>query len=217
MQCKTKKTRKAIKIVVWILLPIIAVSCYFEFYVNPQIVVANMSQIKNVATQTINDGIKDTIKQNNYDDLMNIEKDSDNKVSLISVNSGNVNKLNTDIIYTTQNHFKNIENMQIEIPIGTFTGIPILNGYGKNVLIKIVPIGTVNTKFISKFYSVGINQSCHKIFINVTISVNVLLPLYTQNVEVTSQVLLGECVIVGEIPNVYLNTDNLTNALNLIP
>ena len=217
MQCKTKKTRKAIKIVVWILLPIIAVSCYFEFYVNPQIVVANMSQIKNIATQTINDGIRDTIKQNNYDDLMNIEKDSDNKVSLISVNSSNVNKLNTDIIYTTQNHFKNIENMQIEIPIGTFTGIPILNGYGKNVLIKIVPIGTVNTKFISKFYSVGINQSCHKIFINVTISVNVLLPLYTQNVEVTSQVLLGECVIVGEIPNVYLNTDNLTNALNLIP
>lgn len=216
MRCKKKKTVRKIKIIVAFALPIVLIFCYLEFAVNPQIVSSNQAQIKRVASQTINESIQQTL-QADYDDLVSIEKDQDNNISLISVNSKNVNMLNNDILTTLQNTFDQKKDMKVFVPLGTFTGIPILSGVGKDVAIKIVPIGYAETKFLSKFSSVAINQSCHKIYLNINFVVSVFLPLYTQNIEVTSQVLIAENIIVGKIPNVYLNTNNLTNALNLIP
>lgn len=217
MRCKHKKRHIKIKIFIAITLIVIAIFCYFDFYVNPQIVNANLAQIKSVATNVINSGVQSTLQNNDYNDLMTIEKDQNNNIKLISVNTKNVNKLNSNIISLTQRKLEQEKDMHINIPLGTFTGLPILNGLGKSLTIKLTHIGSVNTKFTSQFYSVAINQSIHKIYLNITATICVLLPLYTQNVDITTQVLVAECVIVGDIPNVYLNTDNLTNALNLIP
>lgn len=217
MACKHKKKHIKLKIFIAIALVVIAIVCYFDFYVNPQIVNANIAHIKAKTTSIINSGVQHTLQNSNYNDLISIQKDSNNKVSYITVNSNNVNILNTNIVSATQQKLEEQKSMQIEVPLGTFSGIPILNGIGSNVTIKLTPVGSVNTKFVSQFYSVGINQSIHKIYINITTTICVLLPLYTQNIDVTTQVLVAECVVVGEIPNVYLNTDNLTNALNLIP
>lgn len=217
MKCKQKRKRKKLKVFVIILLIVLTIICYFDFYVNPQIINANTAQIKSVTTHILTSGVRESLKNNEYDDLMTIEKDNNDKINLIKVNSKNVNQLNTSIINATQQKLDNEQNMKIDVPLGTFTGLPILNGHGPNIEVKIQSIGSINTKFISQFSSVGINQSCHKIYINITATVCVLMPLYTQNINVTSQVLVAECIIVGEIPNVYLNTDNLTNALNLIP
>ena len=217
MRCKKKKKNIKLKIFITIGIIAIAIFCYFDFHVNPQIINANLAQIKSVSTHIINTGVQHTIQNNQYEDLMNIQKDNNNKVTLITVNSKNVNQLNSSIISITQQKLEEEQNLQINVPLGNFSGIPILNGLGSNVAIKLTPIGSVTTKFVSQFSSVGINQTIHKIYINITATVCVLLPLYTQNINVTSQILVGECIIVGEIPNVYLNTDNLTNALNLIP
>ena len=101
--------------------------------------------------------------------------------------------------------------------MGNFSGIPTLSGIGPLIKLNIIPISNVNTKYNSQFVSVGINQSYHKIYINISVEVCILLPLYTHNVVVKNQVLVAETIIVGEVPTTYLNTDNLTNALNLIP
>lgn len=215
---KCRKTKKKwIKFFITIAIIIVAVLCYLHFYVNPLIVNSNTAYIKSTTTKVVNDGLIETLAQSDYDDLVSIEKDSNGDVSVIKVNSSNVNKLNSDIVKSTQTLLENNTNLHIDVPIGTFTGLPILNGVGKKVQLKITPIGSVETKFISRFTSVAINQSCHKIMLNITADVCVLLPLYTQNITVTLQVLVAECIIVGEVPSVYLNTDNLTNALNLIP
>lgn len=217
MRCKRKKKHTKLKIFVAITLIIVAIFCYFDFYVNPQIVSTNTAYIKSVAIKSINEGIQETLALSDYDNLVSIEKDDSGKVNLIKVNSENANKLNCDIINATQLALESSTNMSVSIPFGTFTGIPLLNGIGSGVSIKLVPIGSSSTKFVSQFSSVAINQSCHKIFLNISATICVLLPLYTQNITVTTQVLVGECIIVGEVPSVYLNTDNLTNALNLIP
>ena len=217
MACKKKKKNVKFKILIAIIILIAGIFCYFDLYVNPQIVSANTAQIKSVVTHVINSGIQATLQDNDYENLMTVEKNSDGKVSLITVNSKNVNKLNTSVISATQQNLQAESNMKIDVALGTFTGLPVLNGVGPNVSLKIQSVGSVNTKYLSQFSRVGINQSCHKIYLNITTTVCVIMPLYTQNIDVTSQVLVAECVIVGEIPNVYLNTDNLTNALNLIP
>ena len=178
---------------------------------------ANKAKIKSSTISVVDAAIGNTISQNDYNDLVSITKDNDGKIVMMQVNSLNANKLNNNIVSDIQQKLNSSSKINCFVPIGNFSGIPILSGIGPNINLKIVPIGNVNTKFKSQFISVGINQSFHKIFINISVEVCVLLPLYTQNIIVSNQVLVAETVIIGEVPTTYLNTDNLTNALNLIP
>lgn len=214
---KFTKRRRYIKILVIFLIVFIAIFSYFHFYVNPLIISTNMASIKANTVEILNEATYKTISGNDYDNLITITKDDDGNVSLLQVNSAYVNKLNNDMLSTIQTKLNEQNLLNYKLPLGSFLGIPILNGIGPKVDLKIVPIGNVTTKYNSQIASLSINQSYHKIYLTISVEICVVLPLYTQNVMVSNQILIGENIIVGKIPNTYLNTDNLTNALNLIP
>ena len=212
-----KKSHKKLKVFLIVVVIFVLIFSYFNFYVNPQIVSANTAKIKSHTIDVINSSISTTISQNNYDDLMTISKNSSGDIVLIEVNSKNVNTLTNNIMTNIQTKLDEDEILNYALPLGTFSGIPALAGIGPKISLKIVPIGNVQTEYRSSIASLSINQSYHKIYINIKISVTVVLPLYTQTIDVSNQVLVAETILVGKIPNTYLNTDNLTNALNLIP
>lgn len=214
--CKNKK-KKRIKILIIIAIIFLLIFGYFNFYVNPTICKANTEKIKSSTISIVDSAIYNTLEKNDYDDLISISKDSSGKIVLMQVNSKNANKLNNDIVKDIQSQLNSTTQINCFVPLGNFSGIPSLSGIGPNIRLNIVPIGNVHTSYNSQFISVGINQSFHKIYINISVEVCILLPLYTQNVVVKNQVLVAETIIVGEVPTTYLNTDNLTNALNLIP
>ncbi len=214
---KCKKKKKWIKLLVIIAIIFIVIFLYFHFYVNPQIVNANIASIKSNAITVINMATSGTISSNDYDNLITVSKDNDGNVTLLEVNAKNVNKLNNDIMIEIQTELDKGNLLNYNLPLGTFTGLPILSGIGPKIKLKIVPIGNVKTTYRSQIASLSINQSYHKIYLTISIDVCIFLPLYTQNVTISNQILIGENIIVGQIPSTYLNTDNLTNALNLIP
>lgn len=91
-------------------------------------------------------------------------------------------------------------------------------GRGPGVKISISPIGDVETDLKSEFTSQGINQTLHRIYLNVKCKVNILTPFQDLEKEITNQVLLAENVIVGRIPNTYYNLEGIngSNALDII-
>ena len=216
IKCQRKK-RKVIKVLVIFLVIALAISGYFTLYVNPTICAANIAKIKSSTVSIIDSAIYGTLSKNDYNDLITISRDDSGKIVLMQVNSKNANKLNNDIVSDIQSNLNSNTKINCLVPLGNFTGITTLSGSGPNINLKIVPIGSVHTNFASQFVSVGINQSVHKIYINISVDVCVLLPLYTKNITVKNQVMVAETIIVGEVPTTYLYTDNLTNALNLIP
>ena len=214
---KRKKIRIFIKFLIILVIIMTILFSFSHFYVNPQIVANNKARIKSYSIDIINNAVNQTIINNDYDDLITILKDGDGNITLLQVNSKNVNKLNNNIMTLVQNKLSEKDVLNYSLPIGSFSGIPALNGVGPNVSLKILPVGSVNTKYNSQIASLSINQSYHKIYITINITVCIFLPLYTQNIDISSQILVAENLIVGKIPATYLNTDNLTNALNLIP
>ena len=214
---KHKKSKFWLKFLIAILIISLFITGYLYFFVNPQIINGHKAQIKTYSVNLINNAVATTISNNEYDDLITITKNSDGNVSLLSVNSKNVNILTNSVMTLVQNKLNEQDALNYKLPLGTFTGLPLLSGVGPSVALKIVPIGSVATKYRSQISSLSINQSYHKIYLTISVSVCVFLPLYTQNIDVSSQILIAENLIVGQIPSTYLNTDNLTNALNLIP
>ena len=85
--------------------------------------------------------------------------------------------------------------------------------------IRISSIGSVETDLKSEFSSQGINQTLHRVFLDVKCKVAILTPFQDIKKEITNQVLLIENVIVGNIPDTYYNLEGLnpeSDALEVI-
>lgn len=191
---------------------------YVKFLVTPVVVANTETQISNFSTKSINYAIADTMNQNiGYGDLIKIIKDENNNVSYIEANSVRINLLSKTMSKVVMANFLELSKKPIKIPLGSFSGISILAGYGPKLEYDVNPYGEVFCYFTSKFESAGINQTYHKLYLVITIKVNVVLPLKKVVVNSASEVLLCDTLIVGKIPNVYFNSGSLTDVLNLVP
>ena len=202
-----------------ILLIIFAVlACYVRFLVTPLLVETCNAKIKVDSSRCINYAITEAMNQNiTYDDLINIVTDSSGKISMIQANSVQLNMLSKLIHRVTIAQLSNFANTMLQIPLGAFTGISIFSGIGPSISFEIFPYGDVECGFKSEFVSAGINQTLHKIYLVVSTKIRVVLPTKTIVVDNGGDVVLCESLIVGQIPEVYLQSGNLTEMLNLVP
>lgn len=84
-----------------------------------------------------------------------------------------------------------------------------MSGRGPDIPIKMSTIGNVETELISQFSHAGINQTLHRIYLNVKCKVTILTPFNTIEESIANQVLISEAVIVGEVPSNYYNLNGL--------
>ncbi len=70
-------------------------------------------------------------------------------------------------------------------------------------------VGNVETDLISQFSEAGINQTLHRIYLNVNCKVTILTPFDSIEENITNQVLLAEAVVMGEVPSTYYNLNGL--------
>lgn len=217
---KTKKKRKIPlkwKFLIFIIIFVFLSCIYLTNVVNPLIVNINKSTIEHNAVSAINSAVSATISTGLYDDLIQIQKNEAGDVILITSNSARINALSDKILNDCQTNLTNIENSSFDVALFTFTGLSFLNGLGPLVTIKTTPIGHATAKYISKFQSSGINQTLHQIYITISANICVLMPLNSFEITVSHQVLVAESVIIGKIPEMYLNGSLFGNSLNLVP
>ena len=164
-------------------------------------VAATQAQI--VSTNAINEAINDKINELNinYNDIISFNKGDNGKILALSTNMRQVNQLKSVITLAVQNKISSIEKRKIKIPIGTLTGTEIFNGRGPKVSLKVSMSGSVITNFRSEFLGAGINQTLHRIYLDISISIFALIPGYPVTTAVQTTALIGETVIVGEVPN----------------
>ncbi len=102
------------------------------------------------------------------------------------------------------------------MPCGSFTGFKLLAGRGPGVKITISSVGDVETDLRSEFTSQGVNQTLHRVYLQVKCSVNILTPFDNISREIQNQVLLMENVIVGTIPNTYYHLEGMNNSSDVL-
>ena len=152
-----------------------------------------------------------------YDDLIEIVKDNDGNITLIRTNSSAVNALARGITQSAQRNLEQIGEQGIGIPIGSLSGISFFAGRGPDVKIKAIPVGSIDTNFSSQFIPAGINQTLHRLFIDVTASVSIVIPGAENKVTTLTQVLIGESVIIGKVPDVYFNAQTTDKTYDFVP
>ena len=189
---------------------------YVDNSLRPTITVLAETKALELANRSINKAVAEVVKDEiNYSDLINTKLDSQGKITLMQSNTIMMNKIASDVALKIQDELKQVKTTTSYIPIGTALKSPILAKYGPQLKVSIEPIGTVSVDFKTDFESSGINQTRHRIYLEAKTQVKVVIPLTTSTKEVKAQIPICETVIIGDVPNSYVNIpkENVGNVL----
>ena len=197
---------------------LLSILLFFNLYVNPIIITISEAKIQSITAQSVSSAVQTVINNTNmYDEIIEIKTDTEGNITAFQVKSVIINRLAREIGKVAQQNLQLTGSEGVDIPLGTLTGVPFLVGTGPDLYFKVQPIGTLTSSFNSEFMSAGINQTNHRIYMNVQASVNMVLPTASRTIKTNTQILVCESIIIGKVPDTYLNSTSLDEMMNLIP
>ena len=166
------------------------------------------TQVKNTTSDLTNDAIARQIASGDirYDRIVYFEKDLNGGITALKTNMSEVNRLKTDILNIINDEILALDNSDIGIPVGSLILPEFLSGKGPAIPVHILSIRNSDAAFTSHFTQAGINQTLHQLIMEVSIDIAVLVLGSTSSFTVTSEVVVAETVIVGDVPQTYLQT-----------
>ena len=177
---------------------------YFRNNIVPTVMGSAIAEVRAMCTNSVNLAVTAVVGGGlEYDDLFNVVKNEDGDIEMVQANSPEINMIAREIANLAQANLDELGLKEISIPIGTFTGLALLMGLGPDVTISVMPIGSALCDFVSYFTSAGINQTLHKIYIDVHATINIVTPIDEPTITVKAEVLVAENLIVGNVPQFY--------------
>ena len=166
------------------------------------------TQVMNVTSDLINDAIDRQIEEGSiaYDRMVYFEKDLDGRITALKTNMGLVNRLKTDTLNRINDEIMALDSDHIGIPLGSLFLPELLAGKGPRINVRVLSIRNSEADFCSRFSEAGINQTLHQLTLVVSVDVAVLVLGKTEGFTVESEVVVAETVIVGTVPDTYLQT-----------
>ena len=166
------------------------------------------TQVKNTTSDLANDAIAKQIAAGDirYDRIVFFEKDLNGRITALKTNMSEVNRLKTDILNIINDEILALDHSDIGIPLGSLFFPELLSGKGPAIPVHILSIRNSDANFVSHFSQAGINQTQHRLNMEVCIDVAVLVLGQTSSFTMSSEVVVAETIIVGDVPQTYLQT-----------
>ena len=203
-----RNRRCIFRIFLFLLISAIGLFILFRSKYNDAIRSLAQTQIKNSTSDLINDSIDRQIQDGNieYDRIVYFEKDLDGKITALKTNMSEVNRLKTQILNLVNDEILAMDTSDIGIPMGSLFMPELLSGRGPVIPVHILSIRNSDASFSSTFTEAGINQTLQQLTMQVSVDVAVLVLGKTEDFTVSSQVVVAETVIVGQVPNTFLQS-----------
>lgn len=169
------------------------------------------TQVKNVTSDLTNDAIAKQMADGiiQYDRIVYFEKDLDGRITALKTNMSEINRLKTDILNIINDEILALDTQNLGIPLGSLFLPELFSGKGPSIPVHILAIRNSDAAFSSNFTQAGINQTLHQLIMTVSVDVAVLVLGQTASFVITSEVVVAETVIVGDVPGTFLQTSNI--------
>lgn len=184
--------------------------------VNPMIVSISNEKIRAIATDAVGNAVIDVMAQNTEADYITIERGDDNTIKNVDIDAESISVLAQKITLEAQKRINSAGEDGIKIPIGSLSGVTLFTGLGPDVNIKIYLTGSTQTKITSVFSESGINQTLHRLYLDIDGTVAVAIPGLPSTIKTSTRVLMSEMIILGEVPPTYLKAMSVGDMLDLV-
>ena len=166
------------------------------------------TQVTNATSDLMNDAVAAQMEEGGiaYDRMVYFEKDVQGRITALKTNVGQVNRIKTDTLNWINDRILQTEQTQMGIALGSLFLPELFSGKGPQIPVKILSIRNSDADFESNFSQAGINQTLHQIRMRVWMDVTVLVLGQTCSFTVVTEVVIAETIIVGAVPDTYLQT-----------
>ncbi len=189
-----------------------------DWGIKPTIIAMSEAKVEYIAVLAMNNAVSQILGGNiKYTDLTDVLTDKNGKITMIQYNTILINTLARETSTLAQNEIRSLGAEGISVPLGSVTKSKLLSGRGPDIDVKIIPVGSVSTDFTDEFRQAGINQTRHRIFLLLKTQVRIVVPLGSNVINVSTKVPIAETIIVGDVPDSYVNVADEDQMLNLIP
>lgn len=166
------------------------------------------AQVINATSDLINDAIDEQIEAGDiqYDRIVYFEKDLDGSIRALKTNMSEINRLKTNTLNIINDEILALDHSDIGIPMGSLFFPEFFSGRGIHIPVQILAIRNSDAYFESQFTQAGINQTLHRLNMRVLVDISVLVLGRATSFTVSSEVVVAETIIIGNVPNTFLQT-----------
>ena len=200
--------RKLICLTAVIVIISVIILMVFRHQYNEPIRLLAQTQIMNATSDLINDAIDKQIEngQIQYDRIVYFEKDLNGRITALKTNMSEINRLKTDTLNLINDEILALDSSDLAVPLGSLFLPEFLSGKGPTIPVQIISIRNSDANFNSHFTQAGINQTRHQLTMSVGVDVAVLVLGESASFTVTSEVVVAETIIVGDVPDTFFQT-----------
>lgn len=199
-----KRHKLGLKLIAIALL-LIGILILIDMRVRPIIEKTTIYQSKVLATRIINDAVYNelAIEDFGYNELVTVVYNDNSVITSIESNMVNINRLKAKITKSVNDELEHLDSQDLSISLGTISGFSSFYNQGPLIPVTVRPEGYAETSLISAFESAGINQTLHRILVEINVDISAIIPGYTASAVVETQFIVAETVIVGSVPDSY--------------
>ncbi len=180
----------------------------------PMVRSAAEQKAKAEATFIINDAVSRMTNTNafEYDDLVMLEKNEGGRIVALTTKAANMNKLKALVAVEIYNSLAVYSDDVIGIPLGNVFNNSFLLGKGPRIKVYMRPYSAVLCDYRNVFESCGINQTNHRVMLDVELTICVVMPFRSVKCNVNTCICVADTVIVGEVPQAFTNVQNYSTS-----
>lgn len=187
--------------------------------IRPMVKASAASQTQIAVNRMIQRAVLEVLEEDGlrYQSFVSLQQNLNGETTALTTDTVLINRLQGELLEKILQTLQQYREVKLELPLGSLSGVQFLAGRGPLVTLRLHPVGLVKTKIINQFDEAGINQTRHRIQLQVTVDMLSLLPGYRISSQAQSNIILAETIIVGLVPDayteVYGGTDDLVGMI----
>lgn len=180
---------------------------WFDAALRPQLVALSETQIRNQLTHIADQAVTQALAKEelSYRDMVSLQIGERGEVTTLSTDTGRLNLLRACVLEDVIAQVGSLDNRSLGVPLGTLTGIDLLSALGPKLPVQVISVASAQGNYRNEFTDAGINQTLHRVMLDITVAVQLLLPGGIVETTLTTPVCVAETVIIGQVPQTYLN------------
>ena len=200
------KHSKTILVIITIFVILNSILYFFNKNILPTVLVIGEEKLTRESTTIINETALDIYSKDfNYNEMIVTEKDNDGNITMLRADTVKLNYLSSKLVLASNEKIDKLEEVGLSVPLGYMSDNLIFYNLGPKINIKMTRVGNITSDYESIFESAGINQTRHKIYLNVHMKMKMIVPLNSKEVEIATKIPISETIIVGKIPNTAID------------
>lgn len=219
-RCRAVKRKRSKRKILFVVLSVItaiivAAVVFIKNNVTPMIIALSEERVRSLTADAVSLAVVDVMSQNNDVEYLKITRDDNKEIKSVSVDAKAATVLAEKIALTAQEYITDVGNDGIKIPLGSLSGFSMFTGLGPDINMRVYLVGSTYSKMTSVFTAAGINQTLHRLYFTIHGNIAVAVPGIPSTIKVSAEVLMGETLIVGQVPPTYLQSTTVGDMLDL--